>query len=117
MAVPLRTVLHPTSTAPGTPALPPSAPLPPPSMPTWAAWPRQFALPQQIPVAYAAAVAASVAATLTAWALGLGSEPGVFAPFFVALVAVALRWGLGPALVTIATSMVAAYVWLLAPLM
>jgi PAS domain S-box-containing protein len=72
---------------------------------------------RQAPVGYVVAVSCSIAATLVALALGLGSEPGVFAPFFVAVVAVALRYGIGPALVTIATSAVAAYVWLLAPLM
>jgi PAS domain S-box-containing protein len=62
-------------------------------------------------------VSSSAAATLVALALGLGSEPGVFAPFFVALVAIALRYGIGPALVTIATSAVAAHVWLLSPML
>jgi PAS domain S-box-containing protein len=66
--------------------------------------------------AYGAAAAATGLAALTASVLGLGAEPGVFAPFFVALVAIALRYGVGPALMTIATSLVAAYVWLLAPM-
>lgn len=61
-------------------------------------------------------MAASGFATLVALVLGLGSEPGVFAPFFVALVAIALRYGVGPGLMTIATSIVAAYIWLLAPM-
>ncbi len=61
-------------------------------------------------------MAASAAATVVALVLGLGSEPGVFAPFFVALVAIALRYGVGPGLTTIVTSIAAAYMFLLAPM-
>jgi PAS domain S-box-containing protein len=55
-------------------------------------------------------------ATAAALVLGLGAEPGVFAPFLVAVAAIAIAYGLGPALATIAGSLVAAYLWLLAPL-
>jgi PAS domain S-box-containing protein len=74
-------------------------------------------LGRRLPLPYVAAVSSSAAATLVALAFGLGSEPGVFAPFLVALVGVALRYGAGPALVTTATSALAAYVWLLSPML
>lgn len=120
MAVPLRTV-RPTAAA-GDSAVPrpqPATPFPPARAPIRAsgldlAW---HGLTERVVVSYAAAVSSSIAATLVALALGLGSEPGVFAPFFVALVAIALRYGIGPAVVTIATSAVAAYVWLLSPML
>ncbi|MEO6027102.1 MAG: PAS domain-containing protein [Candidatus Binatia bacterium] len=107
MAVPRRPV-RPASVVPT-----PPAPVPRPAP---AAVPRADAHASSPSLAYGAAVAASGFATLAALVLGLGSEPGVFAPFFVALVAIALRYGVGPGLVTIATSVVAAYVWLLAPM-
>jgi PAS domain S-box-containing protein len=65
---------------------------------------------------YGAALVAVGLATLAALGLGLGAEAGAFAPFLVAVTAIALRYGVGPALLTIAASAVAAYVWLLAPL-
>jgi len=66
---------------------------------------------------YGAALLAVAAATLFALALDLGAEPGIFAPFLVAVVGVALWYGIGPALVTILASGVVVYVWFFAPLM
>lgn len=66
---------------------------------------------------YGASALAVAAATLVALGLGLGAEPGVFAPFLVAVTAVATAHGIAPALVTLAGSAVAAYVWLLSPLL
>jgi PAS domain-containing protein len=60
---------------------------------------------------------AIAAATLVARLLGLGAEPGVFAPYMVAIVAIGLAYGLGPGLVTIAGSVIASYVWMLAPML
>ena len=62
------------------------------------------------------ALGATIAATLVARLLGLGSEPGIFAPFLVAVTAMALVHGPGPATTTIVCSAVAAYAWFLAPL-
>jgi len=66
---------------------------------------------------YAVALAAVAVATVLARVLGLGAEPGVFAPFMVAIVAIALAYGPGPALATIAGSLLASYAWFLAPMM
>lgn len=108
MPVPVRPVRRfPTASTPSTPV----------PRPTWSAVSRLTAFLPARPLDYGAAVAGSAGATLVALALGLGSEPGVFAPFFVALVAVALSYGVGPALVTIATSALGAYIWLLSPMM
>lgn len=65
---------------------------------------------------YGVALVAVALATFAALGLGLGSEPGVFAPFLVAVTAVALRYGPGPASLTIVASALAAYVWFLSPL-
>ncbi len=65
---------------------------------------------------YATALATVAAATATALALRLGAEPGVFCPFLVAVTATALWYGIGPALVAIGASLIAAYVCFLAPL-
>lgn len=62
------------------------------------------------------AVGATGAATLVARLLGLGAEPGVFAPFLVAVTAIALAHGAGPATTTLVASGIAVYVWFLAPL-
>jgi PAS domain S-box-containing protein len=62
------------------------------------------------------ALGATIAATIVALLLGLGSEPGVFAPFLVAVTAIALSHGPGPATTTIVCSAVASYLWFLAPL-
>ncbi len=67
-------------------------------------------------LSHAQALGATAAATLVAWLLGLGSEPGVFAPFLVAVTAIALAHGPGPATTTIVASAIAAYVWFFAPL-
>ena len=56
-------------------------------------------------------------ATVVVRVLGLGAEPGMFAPFMVAIAAVGLAHGVAPALVTIAGSVIASYVWLLSPMM
>jgi PAS domain-containing protein len=56
-------------------------------------------------------------ATLVALALGLGAEAGVFAPYLVVVVAIGLWYGTGPAVVAALAAMLAAYWWLLAPVM
>ena len=66
---------------------------------------------------WAAGLVGVAVATVLVRILGLGAEPGMFAPFMVVIAAVALAHGVGPALVTIAGSLVATYVWLLVPLM
>jgi PAS domain S-box-containing protein len=66
---------------------------------------------------YGAALLAVAAATAIALMLHLGSEPGIFAPFLVAVVAVALRHGIGPALVAIGSAIIVTYAWFFAPLM
>ncbi len=65
---------------------------------------------------YAIAVAAAAAGLATAFLLRNVLEPGVFPPFLVAVTVSALYGGVGPALVTTALSLVASYVFLLAPL-
>jgi PAS domain S-box-containing protein len=65
---------------------------------------------------YGVTLVAVAAATGAALGLRLGAEPGLFAPFLVAVTAVALRHGIGPALLAIVSSAVIAYVWFLAPL-
>ena len=107
MAVPRRPV-RPAAVFPSSPA--------PATRPAHAAAPSVVAPAPSPSFAYVAAVGATGCAALAAFVLGLGSEPGVFAPFFVALVAIALPYGVGPGLVTIATSMAAAYVFFLAPM-
>jgi PAS domain S-box-containing protein len=66
---------------------------------------------------YVISLAGVAVATVLARLLGLRAEPGMFAPFMVPIVAVALAYGIGPALVTIGASLVASYVWLLAPML
>jgi PAS domain-containing protein len=63
-----------------------------------------------------AALVGVVVATVLARFLGLGAEPGMFLPYMVAIAAVGLAHGLGPALATIGGSTIASYRWLLAPM-
>lgn len=98
------------------PRTPPSQPSEPvPSVPTAAG---QFSaeLGTFLDHSHVQALGATLGATLVAWLLGLGSEPGVFAPFLVAVTAMALAHGPGPAATTIVSSAIAAYTWFMAPL-
>jgi PAS domain S-box-containing protein len=64
---------------------------------------------------YAYALATVAAAVVVGRAFRLGSEPGVFAPFLLAIVATALRAGTLAGFAAIGASVVAAYVFFLAP--
>jgi PAS domain-containing protein len=66
---------------------------------------------------YAQALLAVAAATTVASLLGLGAEPGVFAPFLVAIAAIALECGTGPALLATGAAAVVTYVGFLAPVL
>jgi PAS domain S-box-containing protein len=65
---------------------------------------------------YGFAIVVVGSATAAAFMLRLGAEPGIFAPFLVAVTAVALRHGIGPALFAVVSAAVVAYVWFFAPL-
>lgn len=91
------------------------------STPVWKRWlttARASVAPLLATVHIGYGIALIVAALATAVALGLrlGAEPGVFAPFLVAVTVVALSHGPGPAAVAIAASAFAVYRWFLAPL-
>lgn len=91
------------------------------STPTWKLWlagARGALAPfaSALHAGYGVALVAVALATFAALGLRLGSEPGVFAPFLVAVTAIALRYGPGPAIVTMVASAGAAYVWFLSPL-
>jgi PAS domain S-box-containing protein len=118
MATPLRHEPHPPSSEPRS-APPPHRRLAPP--PLWKIWlDRTTASLAPLVGAcregYGLAIVCVAAATAVAFALGLGAEPGLFAPFLVAVTAVALRHGIGPALFAVLSSAVITYVWFLAPL-
>lgn len=120
MATPLRHVPQETSSDPLAVAAPPSTPrLERP--PAWRIWldrtTTSFSpLVGAFREGYGLAIVAVAAATAAALALRLGAEPGIFAPFLVAVTAVALRHGIGPALFAIVTSATVAYAWFFAPL-
>lgn len=98
------------------PPTPPSRPSEPaPSVPT-AAGRFSAELGSFLDHGHVQALGATIAATLVALLLGLGAEPGVFAPFLVAVTAIALTHGPGPATTTIVCSAIASYVGFLAPL-
>jgi PAS domain-containing protein len=92
-----------------------------PPLASWRVWVER-ALEALTPVllvveaGYGSALIAVGAATAAALVLHLGSEPGVFAPFLVAVFATALRDGIGPALAAIALSMIVTYFGFLAPM-
>lgn len=98
------------------PPTPPSRPSEPaPSVPT-AAGRFSAELGTFVHQRHVQALGATIVATIVARLLGLGSEPGVFTPFLVAVTAIALAHGPGPATTTIVCSAISAYVWFLAPL-
>lgn len=98
------------------PPTPPSRPAEPaPSVPT-AAGRFSAELGTFVQRSHVQALGATIVATIVARLLGLGSEPGVFAPFLVAVAAMALAHGPGPAATTIVGSAITSYVWFLAPL-
>lgn len=91
------------------------------STPAWTRWRTTVRtsvgpLLSTVHVGYGIALIVVALATATALGLQLGAEPGVFAPFLVAVTIVALQYGPGPAALAIAASVVAAYHWFLAPL-
>jgi PAS domain S-box-containing protein len=98
------------------PPAPPSRPSEPePTVPTAA---ERFSaeLGTFVHQSHVQALGATIAAAIVARLLGLGSEPGVFAPFLVAVTAMALVHGPGPATTTIVCSAIASYFWFLQPL-